>query len=54
MRYGKIARVAGEAFDADQLEWRCKDCGKNEYKCECEEYDEDWYGPVPYPPNHIG
>lgn len=31
------ARVSGEAFDADQIEWRCEDCGCGEYSCDCED-----------------
>lgn len=34
--FTRIAHVAGEGFDADQLEWRCEECGKDEYCCGCE------------------
>lgn len=35
-----IARVAGEAFDADQITPNCEECGRSEYSCECEEGEE--------------
>lgn len=38
----RIARAAGEAFDADQYGWSCEDCGRDEYGCECELPDNDW------------
>ena len=31
-----FVRVAGEAFDADQIGWSCDECGRDEYSCECE------------------
>lgn len=44
-RHGPIARVSGEAFDADQITPNCEECGKNEYACLC---DDPWgYGPEP-------
>lgn len=33
----RIARVAGEAFDADQVTPNCEECARSEYSCECEE-----------------
>jgi len=37
-----IARVPGEAFDADQIsDWRCRECGRGEYGCACPEQDEE-------------
>jgi len=39
-----IARVPGEAFDADQITQRCEDCGLSEYSCECEV--EEWPAPT--------
>lgn len=35
----RIARVAGEAFDADQIEQPCEGC--DEYDCVCDEPEED-------------
>lgn len=37
-----FVRVRGEAFDADQLEWRCEDCGLTEWGCECEPETPSW------------
>jgi hypothetical protein len=34
--FSRIARVSGEAFDADQIGWSCDECGHDEYSCECE------------------
>ncbi len=40
LTYSRIARVAGEAFDADQLGWTCDECHRDEYSCLCE--PEEW------------
>jgi hypothetical protein len=34
--FTRIARVPGEAFDADQIGWSCDECGRDEYGCDCE------------------
>jgi hypothetical protein len=31
-----VARVTGERFDADQIQWACDDCGLDEWACCCE------------------
>jgi hypothetical protein len=31
----RVARVSGEPFDCDPLEWLCCVCGLNEYRCQC-------------------
>ncbi|MES2752844.1 MAG: hypothetical protein V4661_15865 [Pseudomonadota bacterium] len=36
----RIARVAGEFFDADQITPNCDECGLSEYRCLCE--PEEW------------
>lgn len=36
----KIARIPGEAFDADQITPNCEECGRDEYSCDCI-FDED-------------
>lgn len=36
LTHSRIARVSGEAFDADQIGWVCDECGLSEYGCECE------------------
>lgn len=41
--YQRIARVAGEAIDADQITPNCECCGLNEYACECDPF----YDPEP-------
>lgn len=38
-----VARVAGEAFDADQITPNCECCGLNEYACVCDPF----YDPEP-------
>lgn len=35
----RIARAPDEAFDADQIsDWRCDECGEDEYNCVCGDY----------------
>jgi hypothetical protein len=38
----RIARVTGERFDADQIQWACDECGRSEYDCECEVESNAW------------
>jgi hypothetical protein len=32
----RLARVTGERFDADQIQWACDECGLDQYSCSCE------------------
>jgi hypothetical protein len=32
----RVARVTGERFDADQIQWACDECGLDEWCCDCE------------------
>jgi hypothetical protein len=33
----RIARVTGERFDADQIQWACDECGLDEWSCDCKQ-----------------
>jgi hypothetical protein len=37
-----VARVTGERFDADHIQWACDECGRSEYDCECEPESNAW------------